>query len=410
MHSQDMLGLDRDGSGNLVILYEDGLDILHPQTGHVAYYNGGAGLPPFQTALNAHCTDAEGNVWLGAGNGLMRVAAFKEFFIYDPQPSITAVTAFMEPVDFLNRHVFAHDQNYLVFYFTGLWYTNPEAVRYRYRLEGYDLDWKVTKDRLASYSNLPPGKYKFRFQSSEHGAFDHTPEAAYTFTIERPFWTRWWFVLLSAVLLVVLLYSWVHAREQRFRREAALRRQKSESQFAALKSQINPHFLFNSFNTLITLIEENPKGAVEYVEHLSDYYRSMMAYREKDLISIREEMELVKDFYFLLKKRFEDNFRLHIDLQNAEGYIMPLTLQMLLENAVKHNVISKAKPLAVEIVVEDNRWIVVRNILQRKNRHEPSTHFGLRSLKERYQMFGNYQVITEQDDHFFTVKVPIIPA
>jgi LytS/YehU family sensor histidine kinase len=111
----------------------------------------------------------------------------------------------------------------------------------------------------------------------------------------------------------------------------------------------------------------------------------------------------------LLKKRFEDNFKLHIALEETNGCILPLTLQMLLENAVKHNIISKTRPLEVEIYLEDKKWIVARNNLQPKNQPEPGTHFGLQSLAERYRLLGNYSVIVERDDRYFTVKVPLIP-
>src|SRR5690606_10048677 len=149
-----------------------------------------------------------------------------------------------------------------------------------------------------------------------------------------PFWLRWWFLALCLAAAGGLFYAYIRNRDKRLEREARLKREKVESQFAALKSQINPHFLFNSFNTLITIIEENPKIAVEYVEHLSDFYRSIIAYRERDFISLQEEMDLVRSFDFLLKKRYEDGFRLIDRLNGQTGLIMPLALQMLVENAV----------------------------------------------------------------------------
>ncbi|MDX1913315.1 MAG: sensor histidine kinase, partial [Saprospiraceae bacterium] len=181
-----------------------------------------------------------------------------------------------------------------------------------------------------------------------------------------------------------------------------------ESQFEALKSQINPHFLFNSFNTLITIIEENPRVAVEYVEHLSDFYRSIMAYRERDFISLEEEMELVNSFSFLLQKRYETGFRVVSRLNGQSGQVMPLALQMLVENAVKHNVISASKPLTVEIFTENDGYITVRNNIQKKIKPEPSTHFGLQSLVNRYQLLGEKPVLVEDNVAFFTVKVPLV--
>lgn len=409
LHSLSINGLAVDGNGYVIIAYEDGVDILTPETGHFAFIDAASGAPAAEANLNSLCRDKDGHVWIGARRGVLRLAAFDEAFVYDPEPNITSVSVFLQAVDFLTTTVFPHDQNYFLFNFTGLWYTNPELVRYRYRLEGSDHGWVVSKEHFASYPNLAPGRYTFYLQASEHGEFEGTPVATYSFTIRPPYWTQWWFIALCLAAGGGVLYFFVHAREARFHREAALRRESVESQFAALKSQINPHFLFNSFNTLITIIEESPAMAVAYVEHLSDFYRSIMVYREKDLISLGEEMELVRNFNFLLKKRYEENFRLNEGVNGQPGYIMPLTLQMLVENAVKHNIISRSKPLVVDIFVEPGGYVVVRNNKQRKIKPEPSTHFGLQSLVNRYALLGMRPVIVEETEAFFTVKVPIIP-
>jgi len=409
LHRQSGTGLATDGNGQLLIAYDDGLDILNPnRPGHVTFCDPAIGAPFAEANLNALCRDAQGNVWLGTRQGILRVAAFDEPFLDDPQPGITAVTVFSEAVDFLTQTTFAYDRNYFVFNFTGLWYTNPEAVRYRYRLEGFDPDWKVSKDHIASYPNLPPGRYTFRVQTSEHGNFERVPEANWTFVVEQPFWTRWWFVLLVLAAGAGLFYAYVKNRERLLQRESQLKRETVESQFEALKSQINPHFLFNSFNTLIAIIEENPKLAVEYVEHLSDFYRSIIAYRERDFISLQEERELVRSFDFLLKKRYEDGFRLEDRLNSqTTGLLMPLTLQLLVENAVKHNVIAASRPLTVEIFTEGDDYVVVRNNIQPKIKPEASTRFGLQSLVHRYRLLGDRPVIVQNDGAFFVVKVPL---
>jgi LytS/YehU family sensor histidine kinase len=132
-----------------------------------------------------------------------------------------------------------------------------------------------------------------------------------------------------------------------------------------------------------------------------------MAYRERDFISLQEEMNLVRSFDFLLKKRYETGFQLIENLNGASGQVMPLALQMLVENAVKHNIISASKPLVVEITCEPDGYISVRNNLQRKIKPEPSTRFGLQSLVQRYQLLGLRPVLVTDDGQFFTVKVPI---
>ncbi len=170
------------------------MDILNPfRTDHITFCNSRHRAPLAEVNLNAVCRDADGNVWLGTRQKVMRVSAFDEPFLDDPQPGITAVSVFYNPLIFWSINVFSHDQNYFIFNFTGLWYTDPESVRYRYRLEGFDPDWKVSKDHIASYPNLPPGRYTFRVQTSEHGNFENVPEASWSFTIRQPFWTQWWF-------------------------------------------------------------------------------------------------------------------------------------------------------------------------------------------------------------------------
>ena len=193
-------------------------------------------------------------------------------------------------------------------------------------------------------------------------------------------------------------------------REASLVREKLESQFEALKSQINPHFLFNNFNTLITIIEENPTIAVEYVEKLSDFYRSILQYREQQTIHLREELKIVKDYTFLLKKRYGDNLRMNIEIENLDHvHIVPLTLQMLVENAVKHNVISRHDPLTIRILREDTGYITICNNLQKKIVAEQSTGFGLESIVKRYGLLTDQEVLIRPERHEFKVSIPPLP-
>jgi len=407
LHSSGITALATDCKGKIVIGYADGFDLLDPERGHVNFCNEDMGIPAAEVNLNAAWTDRFGNVWLGCQNGILRCACLDELFSDDPQPVISGVSVFFQPVDFQKTSIFSHDQNFLQFHFTGLWHTNPESVRYRYRLDGIDPDWKVTRDNFASYPKLPPGNYTLRIQASEHGNFEYAPEVSWNFTVTPPLWQRWWFIAGVILMVSALAGVYVRSREARLSREASLKREMVESQFAALKSQINPHFLFNSFNTLIGAIEENPRKAVEYVEHLADFYRNMLLYRERNLIRLDEEMTLVKSYSYLLEMRYESGFRLSVELPEQTGLIMPLSLQMLVENAIKHNVVSASHPLFVEIYTL-NGHIVVRNNLQRKANPEPGTHFGLQSLSKRYQLLSGKPVLTEEASGFFTVKIPLL--
>jgi LytS/YehU family sensor histidine kinase len=314
-------------------------------------------------------------------------------------------------IDFATQHSFPYSQNYFTFDYVGLWYISPSSVKYNYKLENYDRQWKESKDNIASYSNLSPGDYTFTVMASENNFFLNEPTASYSFTIGKPFWKHYWFIGLMTSLVAGALYWLVKSREKRSERQAIIEKDMIESQLSALKAQINPHFLFNSFNTLITIIDENamnPEVAIEYVEKLSDFYRSILQYREQESISLEEEWELVQNFIYLLEKRYGTNLRLHMDVPPKNAYILPLTLQMLVENAVKHNVISEKYPLDLYIAVEGDNYVVVKNNLQPKSKAEPSTQFGLQSIIKRYQLLSDQKVIVESNNDFFKVSIPII--
>lgn len=399
--------LATDDKGQILIVHPSGIDILNPETRHIIYYDKEIGLQNVEPNLNAICRGDNGAIWIGAQNRLIKYTALNEELCIHPRTSLNSVAVFLEPIDFRVRQVFSYSENNLVFEYVGLWYTAPSKVRYRYMLEGFDLDWIYSRDRQAIYSNLPPGAYTFKLAATENETFDDEPVQTYSFTVKAPYWKQWWFVLLSILLAGGGIAWFIRLRDKRLEREATLKREKIESQFEALKSQINPHFLFNSFNTLITIIEENPEIAVEFVEKLSDFYRSILQYREMEVISLREEVVLVQNYAFLLKKRFGDSLSLTVHHNEEQAYIAPLTLQILVENAVKHNIISKSRPLNIEICA-GGEYITVRNNLQKKIAMELSTGFGLQSIVNRYALLVDRAVRIEEGEDSFTVSIPII--
>ncbi len=181
------------------------------------------------------------------------------------------------------------------------------------------------------------------------------------------------------------------------------------SQYETLKSQINPHFLFNNLNTLASLIEENPKLAVEYVQQTADYYRSILNLKDKEVIRLDGEIELIKTFYTLQKNRYGDNLTINIKLENLDynTFVAPLALQMLVENAIKHNIISKEKPLKIEIYSKEGN-IIVSNNLQKREQEQVSTRFGLKNIIERYSFLTNRNIEISENESTFTVSIPTL--
>lgn len=412
LRNMAIMGLSATARGDILILHASGVDILEPATKHLIYYDDEVGISKAEPNLNALCSDNQRNIWMGFGNQIVRYSTLNDTLAIHPRTLLTSVSASLQPIDFRTQQFFAHDENNIVFEYTGLWYTNPAAVRYRYKLEGFSHDWVLSADRRAVYPNLPPGEYTFVVSSTENTVFDNEPEVRYHFTVLAPFWQRWWFIVLTTTIAALSIRYFVQLRDKQLQQASLLKKEKIESQYEALKSQINPHFLFNSFNTLITLIEEDSALAVAYVETLSDFYRSILQYREKEVIPLEEELELVRNYTFLLKKRYGDNFQLRIEC-NAQSmetvWLPPLTLQMLVENAVKHNVIGKSKVLEVRISIsEDGHYLLICNNIQRKMTAEKSTGFGLQSIARRYELLTDSKIIVEEIEGVFRVQIPLI--
>ncbi|GJM31163.1 MAG: hypothetical protein DHS20C18_01640 [Saprospiraceae bacterium] len=189
-----------------------------------------------------------------------------------------------------------------------------------------------------------------------------------------------------------------------------LKRENIQSQFEGLKSQVNPHFLFNSLNTLTYIIPENSEKAVTFVRKMSKVYRYFLEIRDKELITLSEELEFLQAYIFLVKERFGENLKidLRIPADVKERQIIPLALQILIENAIKHNVVSTQDPLFLELFLDGQDRLCVRNNLQKKNQEIPSTQIGLRNIKNRYAFFTKEEVVVEESDAFFTVCLPLI--
>jgi hypothetical protein len=216
--------------------------------------------------------------------------------------------------------------------------------------------------------------------------------------------------LMSALLIVIYeAMSFYLQLQQTIAEKAILERQNVESQLEGLRNQVNPHFLFNSLNTLIYLIPEDSDKAVRFVQQLSKVYRYVLESRDSKMIPLSDELDFLKAYIFLLKERFGDN--LHVDIQGLEQKrdtaIVPLTLQLLFENAIKHNVISTEKPLHIEVFSE-NGHIVVRNNLQKKNQVMDSTGVGLQNIRDRYRMLTEKDVEVIASQQFYTVALPVV--
>jgi sensor histidine kinase YesM len=182
-----------------------------------------------------------------------------------------------------------------------------------------------------------------------------------------------------------------------------------EAQFELLKQQVNPHFLFNSLSTLKSMVEIGDSHAGDFILKLSDFYRFSLETRKQDIIPLNAEINILNAYVFLLKARFEEGILLeyNLDSETLASGIPPFTLQLLVENCIKHNVVSLEKPLLIRLYTADNS-LIIENTLQLKKNPEVSTAMGLENINERYLLLAGKKIDIEKDDSTFKVKLPLI--
>lgn len=213
------------------------------------------------------------------------------------------------------------------------------------------------------------------------------------------------FIVISIVHIIYLY---------KYYQESKLKEQKiiagtANAQFESLKNQIDPHFLFNSLNVLSSLIEENPDNAQRFTTSLSKIYRYVLEQKDKELVTVSEELTFAKTYMNLLKMRFENSitFELPENFENEDAKVVPLSLQLLLENTIKHNIVSEKKPLHIKIYIKDN-FLVVENNLQKKEVLQDRKGVGLQNIVSRYAILSERKVLIDENKETFAVYLPIL--
>ncbi|HWA34703.1 MAG TPA: histidine kinase [Cyclobacteriaceae bacterium] len=188
-----------------------------------------------------------------------------------------------------------------------------------------------------------------------------------------------------------------------------LEKEKSYVQFDNLKNQLNPHFLFNALTSLNSLIAENPSLASQFLQHMSRVYRYVLQNKEKSFVGLKTELDFIGNYVFLAETRFGKALRItfNIPAEALEKAVVPVTLQILIENALKHNIAEIERPLVININVQDN-YLIVRNNLQLRKIVETSNKQGLENLRSLYRFLTERPVLVGQDENSFRVKVPLL--
>ncbi len=308
-------------------------------------------------------------------------------------------------------------QNSFTFHLDALNYSNPSQTWFAYKLDGFEKDWHYTQDPKAVYTNIPGGTYSFLYKATFNNS--HWDEAAakqITVKLGTWFYKTIWFKALLGLLLAAMLYALYRYRTQQQKqvyqlkeKAQALEKEKAQVMYENLKQQLNPHFLFNSLTSLNSLIVAEPKAASEFLDSLSKTYRYILKSRDNETVSLADEIRFAENYVKLQKTRFEKGFDVQINIpeENHHRKIVPVTLQNLIENAIKHNIIDEESPLVVKMYVEDD-MLVVENNLQRKNFVETSNRMGLANMQSLYQYLSHRPVQIIETGDSFKVKLPLL--
>ena len=246
---------------------------------------------------------------------------------------------------------------------------------------------------LRLFINILIEKQSFLVFIANESASDYILASVFTFVV---------------LLIVHFVYLYKGYQENKVKEQKIIAGTAS-AKFESLKNQIDPHFLFNSLNVLSSLIEENPENAQRFTTSLSKIYRYVLEQKDKELVSVEEELAFAKTYMNLLKMRFENSlhYELPTTILNPEAKVVPLSLQLLLENTVKHNVVSEQRPLHIRIFMEGD-YLAIQNDYQKKEVLQDRQGVGLQNIINRYGIITNRKVLIEQNEQTFTVKIPVL--
>ena len=237
-------------------------------------------------------------------------------------------------------------------------------------------------------------------------------EPSLDFKLDSLFMASTWvlYVFASAGLnTIFFLKFFINRWKESIRQTERLEKEKTQVQFDNLKNQLNPHFLFNALTSLNSLITENQQLASQFLQHMSKVYRYVLQNKEKNFVNLQTELDFIKNYVFLAETRFGGALKIKFEIseQAQERAIVPVTLQILIENALKHNIVDHERPLSIDVFTSGD-YLVISNNLQKRKTVETSNKVGLENLKSLYKFLTERPVIVEELQDRFNVKVPLI--
>ncbi len=452
-----------DKEGMLWIGSEEGLTMYDPVKNKSRFFKRENGLPSNRT--NNIMVDSLDRIWIGTSNGLCVLnetrdkikrfdvndglltnqfneqsafqtsnglfifPTYKGFLFFRPEdfrenisnvPVLISSFSIPDQKDIINPENLQHidlryDQNFFNIELAGLNYMNPYQCRYAYQLVPFDKNWIYSRKREINYTNVPSGHYSFRYKVITDNPDWNVPEKVIGINISQVFYETVYFrfiilFLIGAIIIAFFRYRLSYRESLLVLKNKAqlLEKEKTLVMYENLKQHLNPHFLFNSLTSLSSLITMDQKMAGDFLDKMSKVYRYILKNRENETVPLSEELKFVTLYNQLQKTRFEKGlvFNVNIDEEYYHRKIAPVTLQNLVENAIKHNIADADSPLVIDLFVEDD-YLVVRNNLQRKSFVETSNKQGLSNMISLYHYLSSRPMVVREDE-YFTVKIPLL--
>jgi len=460
-----MVDIKEDKKGIIWMSTYYGLSGIDPVTKKIISFNGSNGL--FSNSASCLAVDDWNRLWVGTSRGLMVLDSSRKFFnsfgINDGLPSLefhespayTALNgdiimatnngyvrfnplnyktnnkkidcylssfkifereAYGENINEISQVNLSHKENFFTIGFSAIDLENSSNIWYAYKLEGVDKDWIYTKNRSATYTNLSGGNYVFKYKATNNFMNWNVQEKTLKIHIDTVFYMTWSFRIVFFLLMVLGFITFSRYRRQQREKvlelegkAQLLEKEKALVMYESLKQQLNPHFLFNSLTSLSSLIRVDQKSAVGFLDGLSKTYRYILKSRDSELVNLADELKFGESYIQLQLTRFQIGFQVNIDVDESYNYhkIAPVTLQNLIENAIKHNIIDEETPLVIDIFVEDE-YLIVRNNLQKKNFVETSNKQGLANMQSLYRYLTTRPLEIKEENKYFIVRVPLL--
>ncbi len=346
---------------------------------------------------NGTFIDKDGSIWFGTVNGMVKYNP-TEYIpnTFESRISITKYRLFYKDTVFKNNLHLHHSDNSVTFSYSGICLTNPAKVKYSHILDGFEKKWSpASKDRVTTYSNLPPGTYTFKVISSNNEGIWNAIPATFTFTIERPFWKTWAFMIFSAIFFIFALILSIRFRirriKQREKRKTELNKKIANIESQALRAQMNPHFIFNTLSSIQHYISNNDTdAALKYLSKFAKLMRRIMDNSKQQMISISEEINALELYLELETMRFDKKFIhvIQIDPEIDQTYdrIPSMLIQPYVENAIIHGLLPMQGNGKIQITLQKQNDTILCTIEDNGIGREKSKEFKKNRIQQHKSM------------------------